>query len=145
MDKIDKLNIADEMLDGAIDEFLNKERYMVSINLAAVAEELYGKYIRVLGGHDVQMETIAAVMKANPDSSLIVNEWKGIANKLKNGIKHFDSESKRYMTFEPQVEARLMIADAISNSEKLARPNSKLIELFYEYARNLGLQNAQLS
>ena len=63
MHKHDKLEIADQMLDAAINEFLNHKRYLPALNLAAVAEELYGKYIRICHDQDALQKNIEA--KAN--------------------------------------------------------------------------------
>ena len=52
IEKHDKLDIADEMLDSAITAFVEHKRFFVALNLAAVAEELYGKYVRICGLKD---------------------------------------------------------------------------------------------
>lgn len=139
MNRIDKLDIADEMLDAAINEFINHQRFIAAINLAGVAEELYGKYIRITGRLDTQLETINAVKKMTKNPSMSTKDWKNIANYLKNSIKHFDSEKDRYIEIDSENEARLMIADALSNREKLNRPDSKEVLDFYEYGRNYAL------
>ena len=54
----DKLDIADEMLDGAIKAFLDSKQFFVALNLAGVAEELYGKVIRINGGMNSQSSLI---------------------------------------------------------------------------------------
>jgi hypothetical protein len=46
----DKLDIAYEMLDGAINALLDFKQYFVATNLAGVAEELYGYVIQFDGG-----------------------------------------------------------------------------------------------
>ncbi|WP_269619219.1 hypothetical protein [Zhongshania sp. BJYM1] len=122
--KIDKLEIADQMLESAIEEFLDKKRFFTAFNSAGVASEIYAKAIRLKGSTESQREVIDAAMalmqKWNvPDSSL--REMKKIANRLKNGIKHFDSENDRYIELAPEEEAMYMIAEAMTNSEKLYR------------------------
>lgn len=139
MNRIDKLDIADEMLDAAINEFIKHQRFIVAINLAAVAEELYGKYIRITGGLDTQLETINAVVKMTKNPDMKTRDWKNIANHLKNSIKHFDSEKDRYIEIDSENEARLMIADALSNRDKLNRQDSEEVAAFYDYCRNYAL------
>jgi hypothetical protein len=136
MNRVDKLDITDEMLDSAINEFLAHQRYFAAINLAAVAEELYGKYIRITGNVDTQLETINAVVRMTNNPDMKLKDWKNIANNLKNSIKHFDSESERYIELNAEYEARLMIADALSNRDKLYRPDSPEVIHFYKYARD---------
>jgi hypothetical protein len=135
MNCIDKLDIADEMLDAAINEFLKHQRFVVAINLAAVAEELYGKYIRITGGLDTQLETINAIVKMTKNPDMKIKDWKNVANNLKNSIKHFDSEKDRYVELNAEDEARLMIADALSNRDKLKRSDSPEVLAFYDYGR----------
>jgi hypothetical protein len=139
MSRVDKLDIADEMLDAAINEFLAHQRYIVAINLAAVAEELYGKYIRITGIVDTQRETINAVVRMTNNPDMKVKDWKNIANNLKNSIKHFDSESDRYIELNAEDEARFMIADALSNRDKLYRPDSPEVIHFCNYARDSAI------
>jgi hypothetical protein len=124
------------MLDAAINEFLKHQRFIVAINLAAVAEELYGKYIRITGGLDTQLETINAVVKMTKNSDMKIKDWKKVANDLKNSIKHIDSEKDRFIEINAEDEARLMIADALSNRDKLNRPDSTEVLAFYDYGRN---------
>ena len=50
MKNIDKIQIAEEMMTAAIVEYLEHRRHYAAINLAGVAEELYGKLVRISGG-----------------------------------------------------------------------------------------------
>ena len=96
MPNADKIEIADEMLDAAICLFLDKQQFFASLNLAGVAEELYGKFIRLSGGRDIQQELVEAAGKIGPSRGspeLSPKEWKKIAVHFKNAIKHFDSEN----------------------------------------------------
>ena len=58
--------------------------------------------------------------------------WKKIANFDKNSIKHFDSESERYIEIDVENEARTLIGDAITNHMILSREISAEIEQFNE-------------
>lgn len=133
---VDKLVIADQMIETSIVEFLDQERYFSAFNLAGVAEELYGKYVRIIGRKDTQQEGIEAAAKISelfgaPEQA--VKDWKKIANYMKNSVKHFDSENDRYIEIDAEDEARLMIADALSNHFKLDRKVTPIIQRFYEY------------
>lgn len=147
IDKVDKLIIADEMIEAAIEEFLTYQRYFAALNLAGVAEELYGKYVRIQGGRDIQMEIIEAAgklekMYGHPDTPL--KEWKNIANHLKNAVKHFDSEKDRYLEFDAEDEAKSMIGDALSNHAKLEREVTPTIKRFYDFGREWAEKNANI-
>ena len=133
---VDKLVIADQIIEASIEEFLDSHRYFSAFNLAGVAEELYGKYVRITGGRDVQQEGIEAAAKIAelygvPQQA--VREWKKIANYMKNAVKHFDSEADRYIEIDAEDEARLMIADALSNHFKVDREVTPIIQRFYKY------------
>ncbi len=135
MTNVDKLIIADEMIESAIVEYFDHKSYFSSLNLACVAEEIYGKYIRITGGKDIQMETIRAaerLVKLSGRPVLPVKKWKKIANINKNSIKHLDSVNDRYIEIEILYEARLGIGDALSNHEKLDRDVTPTIQRFYD-------------
>jgi len=137
MDTYDKLDIADEMLDAAITEFLNHQRFLPALNLAAVAEELYGKYIRISKGEDVLHENIknaGLIAKHFGAEEIPHKDWKKVANTFKNEIKHFDSEADRFVEIDAEDEARLAIWDALQNHDKLNRAESEEIAAFTAYA-----------
>lgn len=145
METHDKLEIADQMLNAAINEFLGHGRYLVALNLAAVAEELYGKYVRICQMKDAFQENIEAVQQiaqAEGGPELEVKEWKQIANTYKNDIKHFDSETDRYVEIDSEDEARLAIVDALSNHAKLEREESDEVRRFSMWAQKYAANNA---
>ena len=133
MSKTDKLEIVDQMLESAIEEYIDKERYFSAFNLAGVAEELYGKFIRINGGKDAQTSTIEAVARINKIRGwLPVKEWKKIANRPKNSVKHFDNNEDRFIEIEIKVEACLMLGEALSNHTELDRKVTPIIQRFYD-------------
>ena len=145
METIDKLHIADEMLDAAIAEFLDYERYFASFNLAGVAEEIYGNFAKFCGQSNILKETIdLARFIGNSDGGpeLSNKEWRDIAIFDKNKIKHLDSLEDQYVTVDPRESARLMIADAISNHIKLKRDFSANMHRFYDFAYQWAKRNS---
>jgi len=121
--RADKAEIADEMLEAAIEHFF-QGRYFAALNLSGVAQEIYGKLVRLAGLQDQIQETIHfanEIAKRHGGPDVTVKEWKKIAGEQKNSIKHFDSEADRYIEIDAQDEARSMIADAVSEKEKLGR------------------------
>lgn len=145
MAKIDKLIIADEMLEASIIEYLDNANYFASFNLAGVAEEIYGKYVRVKKLQDSQRDNIEVAIKISKKlgaPEISIKEWKAIATHHKNSVKHLDSENDRYIELEPKDEARLMIADALSNHIKLGREETPEIKRFNNYGREWSENNA---
>lgn len=147
MEQHDKLQIADQMLDAAINEYLEHGRYLAALNLAYVAEELYGKYVRICQQKDALQENIEAaqlIAKKQGGPQLEIKEWKKVANRYKNDIKHFDSESDRFVEIDAEDEARLAIADALSNHFKLQREETEEIKRFNAWAREYASKNKHI-
>ncbi|WP_373091706.1 hypothetical protein [Zhongshania sp.] len=144
--RTDKAEIADEMLDAAIEQFF-EGRYFAALNLSGVAQEIYGKLVRLAGLQDQIQETIHfanEIAKLQGGPEVTVKEWKKIAGEQKNGIKHFDSETDRYIDMDAQDEARSMIGDAVSEKDKLGRANTKNTDRFYEFARVWSVKNVHI-
>lgn len=139
--RADKLEIADEMLNSAIAFFFDHQ-YFAALNLAGVAQELYGKQVRLRGSIDqiqeiVKFSTELAAKHANPSATQ--DELRKFALSPKNGIKHFNNASDRYIKIDAQDEARLMIEDALSEHSKLGRSYSSKLAKFTEYSRQISL------
>jgi hypothetical protein len=137
MKRYDKLHIADEMLDSAIEEFLDNRRFFAALNMAGVAQELYGKAIRIENGQDT-ITKIAnesfEIYKKNRSSDSTLKEFKEISSHAKNGIKHFDTANDQHIEIDPNKEARLMIAVALNDKAQLERPESNWDKRFKEFA-----------
>ena len=137
METVDKLNIADEMLDAAIDEFLDRKRYFSAVNLACVAEEIYGKFVRTEGGRDAQHDLINDAIQYSVDGGgpdYTTKEMKAVANHNKNSIKHFDSGADRFIEIDSFDEARLSIATAMENHARAGRTETEAHRRFKEFA-----------
>lgn len=143
--RVDKLEIADQMLESAIEEFLDKKMFFVALNSAGVASEIYAKAIRLGGGKESQREVIDSAMASSkkwdvPESNL--KEMKEIANHLKNGVKHFDTQNDRYIELDPEEEAMYMIAEAMANNGKLGCIQNSVIQRFTESGRVKAVEMA---
>ena len=143
----DKLEIADEMLEAAVIEYLDNHRYFVALNLACVAEELYGKYANITTGSNAMQVNIRAANEfaaLDGVTDISIKEWKKIAGQSKNSIKHFDTESDRYIEIDAEDESRLAIADALSNHSILNRAVTHTLQRLYDFGRELALKNAHI-
>jgi hypothetical protein len=146
MDATDKLVIADEMLDASIVEFLDHKRYFASLNLAGVAEDIYGNFLKFSGLPNTQRETIDLVRAiGNLDGApeLSDKEWWQIATRDKNAIKHLDSIQDQFVIINALDSSRLVINDALSNHLKLNREITLNIERFYAFARQWASKNSR--
>lgn len=134
----DKLDIADEMLDGAIKAFLESKQFFVALNLASVAEELYGKLIRLNGGMNSQNSLIdlaKAIARIDGNVELTDSDLFKVSVMHKNGIKHLDTEEQRFIEIDVEDEARSAIGCALTNHTLLERQFTPTVQRFYEFGR----------
>jgi hypothetical protein len=146
MEATDKLVIADEMLDAAIVEYLDHKRYFASLNLAGIAEEIYGNFLKFSGLPNTQRETIdlvRAIGSLEGAPELSDKEWWQIATSDKNAIKHLDSIQDQFVIINALDSSRLMINDALSNHLKLNREITLTIQRFYEFGRQWAAKNSR--
>ncbi|PSV15390.1 hypothetical protein [Photobacterium kishitanii] len=132
MGKIDKLDIADEMLESAIESYLDTKKYSSALHLAGAAQEIYGKWLRISGGQDfssIMLEHAANISKEPIDRKAIKKEDK----RPKNSIKHIDNESDRFAFLNPQFDSFMMISEAVTEYIMLKRPETHNIIRFKEY------------
>lgn len=129
---IDKLEIADELMESAIESFLDKKRYCSALNLAGVAQEIYGKWIRINGGKDFPNQTLDAIEKLsmNNNDEFDRKETKKRGNHPKNTIKHLDSADDRFAVLEPVFDSFLQLAEAYVEHKRLDRPSTENIKRF---------------
>jgi len=131
-----KTDIALEMLDAAIVEYLDHQRYFAAFNLAGVAEELLGKFVRLEGGTDALTEFVELnknVSDGLGQKPLSPKEWKRVIGSQKNSVKHMDSERERQYEGNIPNEAKRMIARAIKNYRKLGLPSRSKVKRFNDY------------
>ena len=120
MDKFDKLVVADEMLEAAIELFLDDKKYFPSLHLAGAAQEIYGKWIRINGGkdHTTSMLDIYEKLVVEPlDRKSIKKEDK----RPKNTIKHIDNKNDRYALLNPELDSLMILSEAVTEHRKLKR------------------------
>lgn len=134
-----KSDIALEYLDAAIEERELHQRYFAAMNLAGVAEELFGKLVRVAGKQDrltnavedlsYIQEMLWAKMGWAKQSS---KDLKKLLVSPKNSIKHMDSgaDSNAKLHFVVEDESKWMIQSAIRNMDALGVERSETVRRF---------------
>jgi len=135
MNKFDKLAIADEMLETAIELLLDEEKYFSSLHLAGAAQEIYGKWICINGGkdHTTTMLDLYEKQSSEPiDRGAIKKEDK----RPKNTIKHLDNKNDRYASLNPEFDSLTLLSEAVSEYVKLKREKTLNIERFIKYFKN---------
>ena len=144
----DKLNIADEMLDGSIRAFLDSQQFFVALNLAGVAEELYGKAIRFSGGINSQsslIELAKVIACLDGNSELNDSDLFKVSVMHKNDIKHLDTKEQLYIEIDVENEARSAIGCALTKHTQLGRQFTPNVQRFYEFGRTWSQATAELS
>lgn len=132
MEIFDKLNIADEMLESAIELYLDAKKYFPALHLAGAAQEIYGKWCRIKGGQDfstMMLDQAEKVFDEPIDRKAIKKEDK----RPKNSIKHMDNEADRFTHLNPQLDSFMAISEAVVEYLMLKRPETANIARFKKY------------
>jgi len=122
-------------MTAAIVECIEHRRYFAAINLAGVAEELYGKLLRISGEKTMRDEVIDSVLNEDKEGYIDRKLIKRMVNYYKNAIKHMNSRNDRYISINVESEVRNAIAEAMENRDKLNLPPNKFLDQFSEDAR----------
>lgn len=132
MEKIDKLTIADEMLEVAIENYLDNGRYFSALHLAGAAQENYGKWVRINQGQDFSTLIFEQADKAFKDQgeTLDINAIKKSEKHSKNTIKHLDNHGDRYALLDPILDAFMQISEAIVDNALLHREETNNVKRF---------------
>ncbi len=132
---IDKLEVADEMMESAIESFFDKERYFSALNLAGAAQEIYGKWVRASGGKDLPSQSLDIMEKVSKASGAAFSrrEYQKIGSHAKNTIKHLDGASDRYTIIAPHFDSYLQMIEAFAEHKRLKRPATENINRFNKY------------
>jgi hypothetical protein len=138
----DKLTIADEMMESAIESYLDHKRYFAVLNLAGVAQEIYGKWIRINGGKDLPSQSMAILENVHKETGEEFERGKFIklVNLPKNTIKHFDSVSDRCAILEPNLDCYIQLVEALAEHKHLNRPVTDNIARLEAYIRRSKVQ-----
>jgi hypothetical protein len=131
MNKFDKLIIADEMLETAIEAYLDDNKYFSALHLAGAAQEVYGKWLRIKGGTNfstMMLEQAAKALNNDIDRKAIKKEDK----RPKNSIKHFDDESDRFAYLNPKLDSFTMLSETVTEYSMLKRTETANIIRFKE-------------
>lgn len=121
----EKIIIAIQHLDIAVELALSKKSPYAALTLAGVAEELLGKYLRVSNKQDTLTEIGPILQRAGEiihNETFPIKDIKKHFNSAKNSVKHMDTYKNSKFTHDVDQELSLMLARAILNYEKLGLP-----------------------
>ena len=133
MKRYDKRDVAVELLDAAITEYLDHRRYFAASNLAAVAEEHFSKLLRLDGKRDPSQRKIGMVKEMSRALGQCEGDdksWFKLFSALKNTLKHMDSEADRHFDANIEASARQKIGDAVRALQMLGLNQSASVRRF---------------
>jgi len=132
----EKLDIACQQLNTAIDLFFEGVNHFSVITLAGAAEEILGRYMELVGKQsslDGIVKGTALVHKHLYGEDLPHKEFKFRANMARNSIKHLDSDEDLNVTFDSKEEMIDMLVRATDNYFGLEIPESDQVQKFNEW------------
>ena len=120
MEKINKYQVATELLDNAIRLYFEENSYFSALHLAGGAEEVLAVYLDDLGVISAFQRTQSFFRWSYiADSSYQVKksdtEIVDYLNNPKNSVKHKRGKVDNHVEFDPVVETRKILDRAITN------------------------------
>jgi hypothetical protein len=135
MDVIDKLEVADEYLDLAIESFLHTGRYASAIHLAGAAQEIYGKWLRCNQGQDLTTMMLDQLEKFHKENGTDFDRKEVLRadKRTKNTLKHMDNKEDRFTCANLKLDALVLIAETMTEHKMLKREMSSNVTEFKEF------------
>ncbi|EPT0966456.1 hypothetical protein ACVOUJ_004122 [Vibrio vulnificus] len=135
MQEIDKLEIADEYLDLAIECFLHTERFASAIHLAGAAQEIYGKWLRCNQALDLTTMMLNQLEKYHKENGTDFDRREVIKadKRSKNTLKHMDNKEDRFTQVNLQLDAFVLLAETMTEHQMLGRQMSSRLQEFKEH------------
>ena len=132
----EKIDIACQQLNTAIDLFFQGANHFSVITLAGAAEEILGRFMELTGKQSSLIGIVkgtALVHKHLFGEELPHKEFKFRANMVRNSIKHLDSDSDLNVTFDSEEEMIDLLVRATDNFYGLEMPESDQVQKFNEW------------
>ncbi|MFZ4440527.1 MAG: hypothetical protein ACOYOS_19065 [Syntrophales bacterium] len=125
MKTTEKLVIATELLDRALQMYYEGNSYFASLHLAGAAEEILATYVRIHGGTSSfeSMRDFAVILSKTAIVRNLIDDGveptaKNIAdimNQAKNTTKHMNERDDDFVYFGAQAEAKDLLERAVTN------------------------------
>lgn len=118
----DRLMLAKEQLDTALNLFLDHKNYSGSITLAGAAEEIFGRALMLSGGksalensYEIVAQTYSILYGAAFNKTSYVTE----KNAARDALKHLQNDKGPTITIDLEEAACWMLVRAIRNGTEL--------------------------
>ena len=137
---LDRISLACEQLEIAMDLFLSGQSYVAALTLAGAAEEILGQALKHRGEENAMQSAYESTSSFHRMLHGKELKWQDFAdgeNYARNAAKHMRDPSETSITTDLRHAAQWMIVRACSNSDRLgiARTDrmSQFENWFYEY------------
>lgn len=130
----DRLFLAKEQLDTALDIFLDQKKYSSAITLAGAAEEIFGQALTLRGGKTAlnsSYESIAKIHAMLHSTDLNKKSFVSNENFARDALKHLQNDKGPTITIDLEDAACWILVRAIQNGR----------ELNFEFARFQDFDN----
>ncbi|NKC11951.1 MAG: hypothetical protein GKR94_07045 [Gammaproteobacteria bacterium] len=117
-----RIDLAKEQLEVALSLFFDHASYASSITLAGAAEEIFGKALIHQGKEavlDWKLKEMNVVHSLLHRKDIIRKEFFAEENKIRNMLKHFDSNDDDSFTADLEEAACWILVRACENASKL--------------------------
>lgn len=118
----DRLALAKEQLDTALNLFLDHRNYSSAITLAGAAEEIFGHALTIRGGTsalDTSYESMAEFHRMLHSAELNKKSFVSKENLARNALKHLQKDKGPTITIDLEESACWMLVRAIQNGREL--------------------------
>ena len=140
----DRIDLACEQLDCALELFLSQRSHVSALTLAGASEEILGQALRHIGSATTLDATFPLV---EPTQTLISGrsytskEFRNEKNRVRNAAKHMRDPSQQTIDADLEDEALWMIVRTCDNYRRLNFPETERMAKFEEwfYKNILGL------
>ena len=119
---LDRVTLAIEQLDAAIEMFLAERSDASALTLAGAAEEILGQAVKLAGGENAMVEayqTIAETHRMLHRTELRWQEYAEGENYARSAVKHMRGPDEGTLTVDLRRAAQWMIVRACANYDRL--------------------------
>ena len=118
----DRIALAKEQLDTALDLFLDQRNYSAAVTLAGAAEEIFGRALTLKGGKSAlnsSYESMDEFHRMIHDEALDKKSFVSQENRARDALKHLQEHKGPTITIDLQAAACWMLVRAIQNGRAL--------------------------
>ena len=133
-----RISIAIEQLEVALNVWFSRQDYFAVITLAGAAEEILGKALEAHGQQNalLSLQDAFVALYRNREGESPDPKWLfRRANHARNQSKHFDLGASEFITIDVQEEARNLLDRSITNYWRLRTDETAPMRRFLEEQR----------